>query len=135
MSEPHLPAVRECSTPAIGPYEGVGLGAAIVILVVFRLHAFDLPLETDECNYAVVAAPLLAGDRLYVDVWDHQPFGVFTMFAGVIAMFGDAPYVFRWMALLFSAASLLLIFAILRGAVGRGAAFLGALLFALASSD
>lgn len=134
MSEPRLPAVRERRVPLLLS-SGVGLIAAIVILVVFRLHAFDLPLETDECNYAVIGARLLAGDRLYVDVWDHQPFGVFTLFAAVIAPFGDAPHVFRWMAMLFSAASLLLIFAILRGAVGRGAAILGALLFALASSD
>src|SRR3972149_2212575 len=104
MSEPHLPAVRECSTPAIGPYEGVGLGAAMAILVVFRLHAFDLPLETDECNYAYIGGRLLDGDRLYVDVWDHQPFGVFALFAGVIAVFGDAPHVFRIVALVFSAA-------------------------------
>ncbi len=135
MSGPRLPAVRERPVPAIGVYDCVGLIAAIVILVVFRLHAFDLPLETDECNYAVIAARLLAGDRLYVDVWDHQPFGVFTLFAAVIAMFGDAPHVFRGMAMLFSAASLLLIFAILRRAAGRSAAVLGAVLFALASSD
>lgn len=119
----------------MGVYDCAGLTAAILILVLFRLHAFDLPLETDECNYAVIAARLLAGDRLYVDVWDHQPFGVFTLFAAVIAVFGDAPHVFRCMAMLFSAASLLLIFAILRRVVGRSDALLGILLFALASSD
>lgn len=135
MTETRLSAVREHPTQPIGLYEGAGLGAAMVILLVFRLHAFDLPLETDECNYAVVAARLLAGDRLYVDVWDHQPFGVYTLFAAVIAVFGDAAHVFRWMALLFSAASLLFIHAILRRTAGRGAAILGALLFAIASSD
>ncbi len=119
----------------MGIYDCAGLVAAILILVVFRLHAFDLPLETDECNYAVIAARLLAGDRLYVDVWDHQPFGVFTLFAAVIAVFGDTPHVFRWMAMLFSVASLLLIFAILRRVVWRSAALLGIFLFALASSD
>lgn len=135
MNGPQLHAVREGFPSPIGLFGGAGLVAAIVILVVFRLHAFDLPLETDECNYAVIAARLLAGDRLYVDAWDHQPFGVFTLFAAVIAVFGDPPHVFRWMALLFSVASLLLIFAILRGAAGRGAAIFGALLFAVASSD
>jgi len=135
MSGPHKPAVREGPCSPIGLFGGAGLVAAIVILVLLRLHAFDLPMETDECNYAVIAARLLAGDRLYVDVWDHQPFGVFTLFAAVITVFGDAPHVFRWMALLFSVASLLLVFAILRRVAGRGAALLGALLFALASSD
>ena len=111
------------------------LAAAAVVLVAFRLHAFDLPLETDECNYIYIGSRLLAGDSLYVDVWDHQPFGVFVLFAGVIGLLGDAPEVFRWMTTAFSLASLLLIFAILRRVAGAGAAVAGAMLFALVSSD
>jgi hypothetical protein len=80
---------------------GVVLVAAGV-LIAMRWHAFGLPLETDECNYAYIAQRLLAGDRLYVDVWDHQPFGVFAMLAGVIAVCGDAPIVFRLLAVGFS---------------------------------
>ena len=33
--------------------------AAVAVLIGFRLHAFDLPLETDECNYAYIARRLL----------------------------------------------------------------------------
>jgi hypothetical protein len=108
---------------------------ASAILIAFRLHAFDLPLETDECNYALVGARLLAGDRLYVNVWDHQPPGVFMLFGGVIALFGHAPIVFRCLAMAFSLASLLFVFAILRRIAGRSAALLGAMLFAIVSSD
>ncbi len=108
---------------------------ASAILVLFRLHAFDLPLETDECNYAYIAGRLLAGDRLYVDVWDHQPPGVYMLFAGVIATFGDSPPVFRWMATVFSLASLILIYAILRRVAHPFSAGLGAALFAIVSSD
>ena len=108
---------------------------AAVILVAFRLHAFDLPLETDECNYAYIAARLLEGDRLYVDVWDHQPPGVFILFAGVIALFGDAPVLFRVMACGFSIVSMLLIFGIVRRLVGSWPAIGAAFLFAIVSSD
>ncbi len=121
-----------------GSLRGAEWGAllvAAIVMVAFRLHAFDLPLETDECNYAYIAARLLQGDWLYVDVWDHQPFGVFTLFAGVIAFFGDSPLVFRCMATAFSLASLVLVYLILRKGSGTGAASLGALLFAIASSD
>ena len=69
MSEPRLPAVR-IGAPPIRGIEYAAVVAAILILVAFRLHAFDLPLETDESNYAYIAARLLAGDRLYVDVRD-----------------------------------------------------------------
>lgn len=109
--------------------------AACGVLVFFRLHAFDLPLETDEANYAYIGGRLLAGDQLYLNVWDHQPPGVFMLFAGVIALFGDAPIVFRWLAAAFSAVSLLLVFAILHRLSGRPAAFLGSFLFAIVSSD
>jgi hypothetical protein len=116
----------------IGP---LGFLLALIVLLVFRLHAWDLPLETDECNYAYIGARLLEGQRLYVDVWDHQPFGVFALFAGAIALFGDEPGVFRGLALVFSVASLWLIFAILRRDFGLPAAVSGALMFALTSSD
>ena len=105
------------------------------ILVLLRLHALDLPLETDECNYAYIGARLLDGERLYVDVWDHQPPGVFMLFAGVIALLGDAPEVFRGMATAFSLGSLVLVFAIARRIGGLTAGVVAALLFALASSD
>ena len=111
------------------------LAIAAAGLVGFRLHAFDLPLETDECNYAYIGSRLLAGDRLYVDVWDHQPFGVFVLVATLIRIFGDAPEAFRWTAMMFSLGSLGLIFAIVRRCAGRGAAIMAAVLFALASSD
>jgi len=113
----------------------VGLGVAIVILIVFRRHAFELPLETDECNYAYIGARLLAGDRLYVDVWDHQPPGVFVLFAAAIRFLGDEPPVFRWMALGFSALSLILIFGVANRVAGRSAGLIAALLFAVVSSD
>jgi hypothetical protein len=105
------------------------------VLIAVRLHAFDLPLETDECNYAYIGARLLAGDRLYVDVWDHQPPGIFALFAVVIALFGDAPEVFRWTAVAASLGTMGLIFAIVRRAAGHLAAYLAAGVFALCSAD
>ncbi len=138
MSEPDNRA--NLADPAGGrdglaPLEWLVLAGAGVVLVLFRLHAFDLPLETDECNYAYIGARLLAGDRLYTDIWDHQPFGIFALFAGVIAVFGDDPSVFRWLATAFSLGSLGLVFAVSRRCAGRPAAALAAILFALASSD
>ncbi|UCE62265.1 MAG: glycosyltransferase family 39 protein [Phycisphaerales bacterium] len=115
--------------------EWVWLGLAGVVLILFRLHAFDLPLETDECNYIYIGGRLLDGDRLYIDVWDHQPFGVFALFAGVIALFGDGPEVFRWLAVVFSLVSILLINGIVRLTAGRVAAGAAVLLFAISSAD
>lgn len=115
--------------------EFIALVLCAALLVVFRLHAFELPLETDECNYAYIGERLLAGDQLYVDVWDHQPFGVFVLFAGVESLFGNRPIVFRWMCVVFSLASLWLIFAFARRCGGTVSAISAAAMFALVSSD
>ena len=116
-------------------WEWAGLAVAAVTLLAFRAHAFAVPLETDECNYLYIAGRLLAGDRLYLDIWDHQPFGVFALFAAVIALFGDAPLVFRWLAVAFSLASLFFVYAIVRRHAGRPAGVGAALLFAITCSD
>jgi len=105
------------------------------LLVWFRRHAFALPLEVDECIYAYAGERLLAGDRLYVDIWDHHPFGGYALFAAAIALAGNQPEVFRWMAIGFSIISLGLIWAIARRTGGAAAAVVAAALFALASSD
>ena len=134
IMEPSGPSPQPAPSPARW-----GLTAALLVaagvLIVFRLHAFALPLETDEANYAYIGGRLLAGDQLYVDVWDHQPPGVFVLFAAVQAVLGDGPSVYRGVALAFSLASLLLVAGIARRCGGPGAAALAAGLFALASAD
>lgn len=122
-------------TSALRWPEVVALVVCTLVLILFRLHAFDVPLETDEANYAYIASRLLDGDRLYVDVWDHQPPGVYVLFAALQTAFGDAPSVYRWAATAFSAASLCLVFAIVRRCAGSGAAIVSAAIFSLASSD
>lgn len=116
-------------------FDAAALAVCGLILVAFRFHAFDVPLERDEGNYAYIGSRLLAGDRLYVDVWDHQPPGVFVLFAAVIAMFGKVPEVFRWMAVIFSLLSLLLLYDITRRVADRPAGLLAAAIFAIISSD
>lgn len=115
--------------------DAIALAVAALVLVVFRLHAFSVPLETDECNYMYIGERLLHGDRLYVDVWDHQPFGVFAMTAGVIAAFGNSPDALRALALVSSLVSLVLIYGLARKTAGFRAGVFGAAMFAVCSSD
>lgn len=108
---------------------------ASVVLIALRLHALNLPLETDEANYAYIGGRLLVGDLLYEDVWDHQPPGIFVLCAAVISIFGDEPVVFRGLALTFSLLSLTFIYLLIRATANRWTACVGAILFALVSSD
>jgi hypothetical protein len=133
--EPHDGTESRPGRTSAGGAAWIGLPVAGALLLAIRLHAFSLPLEPDECNYAYIGQRLLAGDRLYIDVWDHQLPGVYALFAAVMAAFGDTPLVFRLTAAGFSLVSLCLIFAILLRTAGVAPAALGAALFAIASSD
>jgi len=44
-----------------------------------RYHYLHYPLTTDPASYAVVAHEMLHGKRLYVDVFDHKPPGIYLV--------------------------------------------------------
>lgn len=106
------------------------LAAALVLL---RSHVRAAALESDECNYLYIAARLLAGDRLYVDVWDHQPPGVFVMFAALARMFGDGPATLRLTATVASVACLAAIYDAVRCGFSRRAAMVAAAVYVVGS--
>lgn len=111
------------------------LWAAAALVILLRSHVRGAALESDECNYLYIASRMLLGDRLYVDVWDHQPPGVFWMFAALCRVFGDSPATLRWSATAASVLSLVLFFDATRLSFGRRAAWLTAILFAIGHVD
>ena len=111
------------------------IGVAIIILVVFRFAAFAAPLEIDECNYAYFGQQLLAGDQLYVDLWDHQPPGMFMLTTVLAATFGTGPMACRWLATVAAAATMVFLYAACRRHLNRGSCWLVAALYAVVSSD
>ena len=130
MAEPCVP-----NLPRWNRADWIWLTLCGMIVVCFRVHAFPAPLENDECNYAYFAQRLLAGDRLYVDLWDHQPPGVYALLVPPTALFGSAPTVYRTLALAVTLPTLLGVFALSRRWFGRVGAWSAAILFALAGSD
>jgi len=51
---------------------------------------FRSVLDKDETLYLLVARSVLQGHPPYVQVWDHKPPGLFWLFSGAIAIFGDS---------------------------------------------
>ncbi|MGB0715353.1 MAG: ArnT family glycosyltransferase [Phycisphaerae bacterium] len=111
------------------------LGVAAIGVALMRRAAFDVPLEADECNYILIGRRLLEGGKLYVDVWDHQPPGIFAIFAGIIALFGDADSTIRWSATGATIISLFLLYNLTKRLASPGFAAWACLLFVLVSSD
>ncbi len=67
----------------------LGLLAILALTVVFRLPSlFEPPWYDDEGIYAAVAHALLRGDRLYKDVLDNRPPGIYWLYAAMLAVSG-----------------------------------------------
>ncbi|MCH8807506.1 MAG: glycosyltransferase family 39 protein [Planctomycetes bacterium] len=106
-----------------------------VYIVWARSHAFTAPLDPDEANYAYIASRLAAGDRLYVDIWDHQPPLVFALYGAVQYFVGTSEAAYRGVATAFSLGTLFLIFGLMRAHHSRAAAISAALMWALVNAD
>ncbi len=115
--------------------DGVALFVLVGIVVAMRLPAWSIPLETDEANYAVIGERLMAGDRLYVDVWDHQPPGVFVLFGVVGGLLGDNDAAYRAAATLASMVTCVLVYLVLIRRGTFAGALCGAGLFAVTAAD
>ena len=66
-------------------------GALVLLalgLALERLHTYHEPFERDITTYAVAAHELLAGRKLYSDIWDHKPPGIHVTYALAEALVG-----------------------------------------------
>ena len=63
----------------------MALGAVIFFA---RLHTYDEPLERDITTYAVIAHELLAGKKLYSQLWDHKPPAIHATYAAAETIAG-----------------------------------------------
>ena len=129
---PDLPPSR---TRPLATTDVVVLVLSGALLLGLRAHAWPAPLETDECNYLYVGQRLAASDRLYEDVWDHQPPLMFAFMAAATRLIGASEFAYRSLAGAASLLSLVLVFAIARRSGYRAAGWLAAGLFAICSSD
>jgi len=121
--------------PALTATDIAVLLLAGALLVALRAQAWSAPLETDECNYLYIGQRLVTGDRLYQDVWDHQPPLIFAFMAAATRLIGASEFAYRSLATAASLVSLVMVFAIAARSGHRAAGWLAAGLFALCSSD
>jgi len=63
---------------------------AVVHVVLTRLSWADIPLQTDTGMWAYIGARILDGARLYRDLWESKPPGIYYTFAAVEGLFGRA---------------------------------------------
>lgn len=106
------PAPRRSGFPDSSIAGLVALGLALLIPAILRSPSLFEPYwYGDEGIFAAIASQLLAGDTLYVDIWDHKPPLIFVLYASVIAGFGESLFWLRLAAMGAVVATQLLLFA------------------------
>lgn len=138
-------AQRRAHSPILALRDGAGvvskradvvLALCIGLLVIaIRAPLMDLPLERDEGEYAYIAWRLSLGETPYLDWFDQKPPGIFVAYRVALSLADDAVVAIRALASVFSAASSIALFYLVRGLLGVGAGLLSALLLAFLSAD
>ncbi|MDB5705602.1 MAG: rane protein [Sphingomonas bacterium] len=101
--------------------------AVALLLVALALRAWDFGnpvIHVDEQYYLLVGDRMLHGALPYLDIWDRKPIGLFAIFAAIRLLPGDGIVASQIVAMLFAAATALMVY---RGARRIGAAPLAAL--------
>jgi hypothetical protein len=107
-----LPAAAGRPRSSLAP---VLLILTIVHVVAARAAWSDVPLQTDTGMWSYIGWRLLDGERLYVDLWETKPPGIYYVFAACVRLggVGDDRAAF-WLDALLSAAVLGLTFLLAR---------------------
>ena len=119
-SDRHLPAA-----PArwVGPLTAGLAALALLHVVITRLSWAEIPLQTDTGMWAYIGSRLLDGARLYRDLWESKPPGIYYSFAAVIRLFGeDSVTALLWLDAVVSVAVLALTYRVARRFASRPAA-------------
>lgn len=84
--------------------------AAAAILL--RIVSIAEPLGIDQSLWASAVRGLSHGQRLYQDVWEQRPPGIYWMYLAAFNVFGWTPAAIAWLDIAASAATTLLVYAI-----------------------
>jgi len=113
-------AARDGAAPA-GNRHSVWLILALIVWIAALRWPFFLyePTGPDEGLYLAAAVRMLAGARLYTDVWDNKPVGIYLVYAAIAATLGSSRAALNLASALAVLASAWLLYLIGRDATGR----------------
>jgi len=113
-------------------YGGYPLLGVLAVSLLWRLPSWwDPPWVNDEGTYFAVAQAMAHGYRLYADVWENKPPGLYLLYTAVYHLFGVSLLVMRLLSTLAVAAVVILTFCLACRITGRIASLTAALLCGL----
>lgn len=106
--------------------------AIVLVSLLWRLPSlFDPPWVNDEGTYLAVAQAMAHGYRLYTDVWENKPPGLYLLYSAVYHSFGASLFALRAIAASITALLIVLTYRLALRPAGRWGASTTALLVGL----
>jgi Dolichyl-phosphate-mannose-protein mannosyltransferase len=100
---------------------------ALALVLLQALPNLSYPIGRDQATYGVIGRGLLHGARLYRDLWDNKPPGIFYIYAGVVKIFGPTLWSIGVLDILWLLAVSVCLFRFAERPLGQPAAFLAVL--------
>jgi hypothetical protein len=100
---------------------------AMGTVLLMALPNLSYPIGRDQATYCVIGRGLLDGARLYRDLWDNKPPGIFYLYAPIVKVFGPAMWSIGLLDILWLLAISICIFRFAERTLGKALAFLAVL--------
>jgi len=107
----------------------------ISVMVFLRLHSLDEPLERDLTTYAYISHHILDVEKLYTELWDHKPPGIYAAYMMAELLWGYDPHAVVYLGIVSSLVSLLFFFGFLNQITDLKTAILGSAFWVFASNS
>ena len=108
-------------------------GVFLGVVVLVRLRLLGLPLERDEGEYAYMAQQLLQGVLPYTESHSMKFPGIYFVYAGILAIFGQSPVAIHLSLLFVNLATAFLLFLLGRNLLSESAGIVAGVSFAVLS--
>jgi len=106
---------------------GRWLVLALALVLLQALPSLSYPIGRDQATYGVIGRGLLHGAKLYRDLWDNKPPGIFYIYAAVVKIFGPVMWSIGVVDILWLLAISVCLFRFAERPLGKPAAFLAVL--------
>jgi Dolichyl-phosphate-mannose-protein mannosyltransferase len=106
---------------------GRWLALALGLVLLMALPNLSFPIGRDQATYCVIGRGLQDGARLYRDLWDNKPPGIFYLYTAIVKIFGPAMWSIGLLDILWLLAISASIFRFTERTLGTAAAFLAVL--------
>jgi len=123
-----ISTVAHESTPVSGPPPNRSrrsrwwLGVALAYALLRALPSLSYPIGRDQSTYLVIARGLAGGAKLYRDLWDMKPPGIFWAYMPIVKAFGAAMWSIGAMDILWLVLMCVCVYRFAERTVGTGAA-------------